>query len=395
MSSKYTEGAKVADAIDRVLVVDDDALLREVLVEILNEAGLAVETASTGADAVAMLAHAAPDVILSDVAMPGMDGIELLKRVRERDLDVPVVLMTGGPTLASAVKAIEYGAFRYLSKPMEGGEVVSVVQRAARMHRLARLKRMALDELGSGAFRLEDRAALEARFARVLASLFVAHQPIVSMRDGTLFAYEALMRSDEPALAAPPDALRAAERLGRLPELGRAVRRAAAGALETAPPATLLFVNVHPADLRDDDLYDGRSPLGRVASRVVLEITERAPLDGLDAVAARVRELRDLGFRIAIDDLGAGYAGLSSLARLEPEVVKLDMSLVRALHDHPTRLRLVDSMARVCGQLGMKVVAEGVETAQERDALLDLGCDLAQGYYFARPAAGHPVPRFS
>jgi EAL domain-containing protein (putative c-di-GMP-specific phosphodiesterase class I)/CheY-like chemotaxis protein len=383
------------DGSDRVLVVDDDALLREVLVAILGEAGLEVDTASSGAEAVAKLDVAAADVILSDVAMPGMDGIELLKRVRERDLDVPVVLMTGGPTLASAVKAVEYGAFRYLSKPMEGGEVVSVVQRAARMHRLARLKRMALDELGSGAVRLADRALLEAQFTRVLESLFMAHQPIVSMQGRALYAYEALMRSTEPALPHPGAVLQAAERLGRLHDLGRAIRRAAAATLGTAPPEALLFVNLHPADLRDDDLYDRRAPLGRAAPRVVLEVTERASLEGLDSLSARVRELREIGFRIAIDDLGAGYAGLSSLARLEPEVVKLDMSLVRGLHEHPTRLRLVESMASVCRQLGMVVVSEGVEGVEERDALLSLGCDLAQGFFFARPSAGYPEPRFA
>ena len=392
--SSYTKPDPKPNAVDCVLLVDDDAILREVLTEILQEAGLKVVTASTGAEAVAKLESAAADVILSDVSMPGMDGIELLQRVRERDLDVPVVLMTGGPSLASAVKAVEYGAFRYLSKPMVGTEVVAVVQRAARMHRLARLKRIALDELGSGAFRLEDRSVLEAQFSRVLESLFVAHQPIVSMKSRTLYAFEALMRSREPSLPHPGAVLEAAERLGRLDDLGRAIRRAAAAGLASAPAGARLFVNVHPADLKDDDLYDRTAPLGQVASRVVLEITERASLEGLDSVAARVRELRDIGFRIAIDDLGAGYAGLSSLARLEPEVVKLDMSLVRGLHQHPTRLRLVESMTTVCRQLGMEVVSEGVEGAEERDALLSLGCDLAQGYYFARPAAGYPAPKF-
>ena len=377
---------------ERVLVVDDDALLREVLTDILRDAGLEVETASTGREAIAKLDGGGADVVLSDVAMPEMDGIELLRLVRERDPDLPVVLMTGGPSLATAVKAVEYGAFRYLTKPMEGSDVVAAVQRAARMHRLARLKRQALTEVGGEV--LDDRVALEAKFARVLDSLWIAHQPIVSMKERTLFAYEALMRSGEPALANPGDVLHAAERLGRLDDLGRAIRNAAAAGLASAPPDVLLFVNVLPADLGDDDLYDRGGPLGRIAPRVVLEITERASLEGLDAVSSRVRELRDMGFRIAIDDLGAGYAGLTSLARLEPEVVKLDMSLIRGLHAHPTRLRLVESMAQVCRQLGMKVVSEGVETAEERDALTGLGCDLAQGYFFARPGKGYPAPRF-
>ena len=234
------------------------------------------------------------------------------------------------------------------------------------------------------------------KFEPALATLSVAHQPIVSMSERTLYAYEALLRS---ARARPPHPGRACWRRpsASAASTTSAARSAPRPRARFPPPRTgaLLFVNVHPTDLRDDDLYDRGAPLGKVASRVVLEITERASLEGLDAVAARVRELRDMGFRVALDDLGAGYAGLSSLARLEPEVVKLDMSLVRGLHAHPTRRRLVESIAGVCGQLGMKVVSEGVETAEERDALQDLGCDLAQGYYFAHPAAGYPEPRFA
>ena len=395
MSTRYPEAGRERNASERVLVVDDDTALLRVLSDVLREAGLDVDTAATGAEAMSKLDDGLTDVILSDVGMPGMDGIDLLRLVRERDLDVPVVLMTGAPSLGSAVKAVEYGAFRYLSKPLSAPEVVAVVERAARMHRLARLKSLALAELGGEAFRAEDRLALEAKFEGVLATLFVIHQPIVSMSEQRLFAYEALLRSGEPALPTPGAVLEAARRLGRLDDLGRAIRSAAAGALSGAPPDALLFVNLHPTDLGDDDLYDRGAPLGKVAARVVLEITERASLDGLDSVAVRVRELRAMGFRVAIDDLGAGYAGLSSLARLEPEVVKLDMSLVRGLHAHPTRRRLVESMAGVCRQLGMKVVSEGVETAAERDALQQLGCDLAQGYYFARPAAGYPQPRFA
>ena len=378
--------------VERVLIVDDDPGLRAVSADILRDAGLEVDTAASGAEAVAKLNPARYDVILSDVSMPGMDGIDLLKRVREHDLDVPVVLMTGGPSLASAIKAVEYGAYRYLGKPVDSDELVAVVQRAARMHSLARLKRLALAEMGGADLALEDRAALEARFSSALSSLWVAHQPIVSIRGRNVFAYEALMRSREPALASPSDVLQAAERLGRLPELGRTIRAKAGAAFAAVSGDALLFVNVHPADLDDDDLYDGKAPLGRIASRVVLEITERASLEGIDAVASRVKQLRALGFRIAIDDLGAGYAGLSSLAQLEPEVVKLDMSLIRGLDAHPTRLRLVESMASVCRQLGMLVVTEGVETREEADALCSVGCDLSQGYLFARPAAGYPVP---
>src|SRR5690606_12087135 len=101
------------------------------------------------------------------------------------------------------------------------------------------------------------------------------------------------------------------------------------------------------------------------AGRIVLEVTERASLDRLDNLRDRVARLRALGYRIAVDDLGAGYAGLSAFANLEPDVVKIDMSLVRDIENARTKQRLVRSLADVCGELGMKVVAEGVETAAE------------------------------
>src|SRR6202000_829860 len=102
--------------------------------------------------------------------------------------------------------------------------------------------------------------------------------------------------------------LDAAERLGALDELGRLVRRRACEALSAAAGDATLFVNLHPRDLLDPDLSDPRSPLAAVADRVVLEVTERASLSGLEDVQGRIAALRKLGFRIAIDDLGAGYA---------------------------------------------------------------------------------------
>jgi EAL domain-containing protein (putative c-di-GMP-specific phosphodiesterase class I) len=98
-----------------------------------------------------------------------------------------------------------------------------------------------------------------------------------------------------------------------------------------------------------------------------------------------------MGFRIAIDDLGAGYAGLTSFALLEPEIVKLDMTLVRDVHLNSTKQKLVRSMTQLAHDMGMMVVGEGVETAAERDALVNLGCDLLQGYLFAKPNMAFPA----
>jgi EAL domain-containing protein (putative c-di-GMP-specific phosphodiesterase class I) len=123
-----------------------------------------------------------------------------------------------------------------------------------------------------------------------------------------------------------------------------------------------------------------------MADRVVLEVTERASLSEVTEIRNRVMQLREMGFRIAVDDLGAGYAGLNSFAMLEPDVVKLDMAMVRNIHESATKQKLARSMISVSEEMGMEVVAEGIEYAQELEVLANLGCDLFQGFFFAKPA---------
>ncbi len=157
------------------------------------------------------------------------------------------------------------------------------------------------------------------------------------------------------------------------------------------PPGVMMFVNVHGLELTDPELYRTDGPLGPHARSVVIEITERIGLDAV-AGATRVKELRELGYQIAVDDLGAGYAALGALASLEPEVVKLDMSLVRDLERHTTKRRVVGAMAVLVRELGGKVVAEGVETVAERDAVLECGITLMQGWLFAKPERAFNPP---
>jgi EAL domain-containing protein (putative c-di-GMP-specific phosphodiesterase class I) len=128
---------------------------------------------------------------------------------------------------------------------------------------------------------------------------------------------------------------------------------------------------------------------------VVLEITERTWLGDIKDLDGRVERLREMGFRLAVDDLGAGYAGLTSFARLRPDFVKIDQSLIRGIDQDPTRRRLVRSMVRVCGEMGVHAICEGVESAAEQETLAQLGCDLYQGYHFARPGRPFPTVDFS
>lgn len=370
-----------------ILVVDDDRETARALARALTAFGHEVTTFHEGEQAIAAFNHQVFDVVLSDIGMPHITGFDLLHAVRQRDEHVPVVLLTGDPTVSTAAQALEVGAFRYVTKPVELPKLMTVVEKAAKMYRMALAEQQAALFLDGQVKTDAELATLRRAFDRCLSQLHVAYQPIVDISQRKIFGYEGLMRSCEPELPHPGAVLDAAERLGRVLELGGRVRRLVAQDLHSAPQDAAIFVNLHLRDLLDDELLTKASPLTPHASRVVLEVTERANLADVPGVGQRIALLREMGFRIAVDDLGAGYAGLTSFALLEPEIVKLDMSLVRNIHLSKTKTKIVRSMINLAKDMGIQVVGEGIEIAAEAHVLVELGCDLLQGYHYGKPTA--------
>lgn len=350
----------------------------------LRRAGFSVQDVTDGIVASQMLASILFDVVVTDVSLPGMGGIELLQYARENDADIPVLLMTGAPDVESAAAAVEHGAFQYLLKPLPDARLIAGVEKAVRACRTARARSEAL-------FLMQEQETVETserldrdRWDNALSNLWMAYQPIV-LPSGKLYAYEALVRSDEPSLRTAGDLLDMAEALDGLTALGRAIRLLVGHHAAKLAGKHYLFVNLHADDLLDDTLTSREEALAQVAPAVVLEITERAALHDIEEAKVKMAELRSMGFRIALDDLGAGYAGLTTFAHLRPEVVKLDMALVRNIDKDPVKRKLVKSVTEVSRDIGTLVVAEGVETEPERDTLISLGCQLLQGYLFGRP----------
>jgi EAL domain-containing protein (putative c-di-GMP-specific phosphodiesterase class I) len=366
----------------RVLLVDDDELVARGFGRLLQRRGHEVTMSPCAEDAVTLMATKRFDVVVSDIMMPGGGGLAMLRAVRAMDADLPVILMTGAPTVESAMQAVEGGALKYLMKPLVDGALEKAVEDAAAHFQLAKRRRAALASSDEG---VGTREALGRTFDSALAKLWMAYQPIISWSRQELFGFEALLRTSEPAVPHPGVFLETAEKLNALDALGRTIRDSIASTLAANPGPASAFVNLHASDLSDETLYSAASPLTAFASRIVLEITERASIDHVVDLQSRVARLRSLGFRIAIDDLGAGYAGLTTIAQLEPDIVKLDMSLVRGVTTERTKRKLISSIVGVCRDLGIQVVAEGIETPAERDTLVDLGCDLLQGYLFGRP----------
>jgi EAL domain-containing protein (putative c-di-GMP-specific phosphodiesterase class I) len=369
-----------------VLVAEDDPALLEILTALLTESGYRAIPVANGQAAIDWLRTTPVDIVLTDIQMPDADGVAVLRAVREKDLDTPVILITGNPTVPTAVEALTLGAIGYLTKPVPAAELLHAVSKALSLVRLARLRREAVIELGGGPPHLNaDRAGLESVFARAKTCLWMAYQPLIWARDGSLFGQEALLRTTTVEVPNPGVFLDIAERLGRMHDLGRQVR--ASISRDIASTSGAMLVNLHPLELSDSTLATGADPLLPFAERIILEITERASLDGVSELRDVVSLVRSRGFRIAIDDLGSGYAALSSFASLEPDVVKLDMSLVRGIDSNSTKRRLVGSIAELCRDLGILVVAEGIETKTERDIVTELGCDLLQGFLLGRPTA--------
>ncbi len=241
--------------------------------------------------------------------------------------------------------------------------------------------------------RIRESAVLE---RALLEHAFEFHyQPIVDVPAGRVIAYEALCRGTRPDFRFPDVIFGAAERCDRVWELGRVLRDIASDSAQALAAdehgKAMLFINVHPSDI-DDPMFIEQAlggGMARYADRVVFELTERAAIKDYKRIKELFSILRRRGYRIAIDDLGSGYAGLTALAELEPEFIKFDMGLIRDIHRQPIKQRLLERMVEFAREIGATTISEGVECPEERDALLCTGAWAMQGYYFARPA-----PRF-
>ena len=221
------------------------------------------------------------------------------------------------------------------------------------------------------------------------------YQPTVRLSDGRTTGFEALVRWHHPdrGTVPPVEFIPLAEETGVVSAIGRwvlqqALQQGAAWTAETDQPVRMA-VNLSPRQLMDADVVtDVTAALldsGFPAGQLTLEVTEGVLVHDVDAVVDRLQQLRDLGVLIAIDDFGTGFAGLSYLRRLPADIIKIDRSFVTDLATGGSSTTLIASMVELARSLGLGVVAEGVETEDQRQALTALHCGSAQGYLFARP----------
>jgi EAL domain-containing protein (putative c-di-GMP-specific phosphodiesterase class I) len=214
-------------------------------------------------------------------------------------------------------------------------------------------------------------------------------QPIKDLRTGAVIGGEALSRFQGPPVQGPDRWFGDADAVGLGVDLEVSAVRRALAVLADLPGPGYLSVNVSPAAVTSAALFDLLSAPGLPAHRVVLELTEHTDVADYGSLLVALAPLRALGYRIAVDDAGAGFASMSHILHLRPDIVKLDLSLVRDIHRDPARRALAEGMLMFVTEIGGCLVAEGVETAEEVAALVGVGLTHGQGYFLGRPA---PVP---
>ena len=238
---------------------------------------------------------------------------------------------------------------------------------------------------------LQERRCHE-EFRRLINEELVSYhfQPIIDAKDGSVFAYEALMRVDLPTLHSPADVLRLAREENCLHEVERITFFCASSAyqaLENAGkvvPSALLFVNsIASQYLTPDELSEYSARYASILPRIVIEITEE---EVLDPKALRIKQtIRGSSGAFALDDYGSGYSNERSLLELSPNYIKIDLSIIRSIDTDANKRQIVSNTVSYAHQRGMKVVAEGLETADEVRTVLSLGVDLLQGFFLAMP----------
>jgi EAL domain-containing protein (putative c-di-GMP-specific phosphodiesterase class I) len=358
-----------------VLFVDDEAPILEAVALNLRRRPFAVLTATSAEGALSLLAREKVAVVVSDEQMPGMCGTALLGVIRRTYPDIVRMVLSGSAEPTAIARAVnEAGVFRYLLKPCSPDDLGLAVEQALEAHAV----QQSVPRMRRSGLHVED----------AIARFHMNMQPIYSSQSGDLFAHEALLRFSGGFQANAIELLEVALREERLWSVERAIRKSIATRLNTAPPNTSVFVNVHPLSLLDPELYSSFDGLGPHAASVVLEITERASLLEVEDLLPRIKALRRLGYRIAIDDMGSGYSGLNAFASLLPDFVKFDRELIESMHNVPVKLKLVSSIAKVCQELGIATIAEGIENVDELRAARRIGCTYLQGYLLGRPADG-------
>ncbi|MGY2273779.1 MULTISPECIES: EAL domain-containing response regulator [Pseudomonas] len=378
-----------------LLIVDDEPQVRKLLETLLHHEGYQTVSASSGEEALQVVAQQAPDLILLDIMMPGMDGYEVASQLKGDDVTagIPIIMLSALSDPGARVSGLESGAEEFISKPIERIEL------SLRVRNLLRLTAHGerADNLRQALQPDVDRRDLESALRQAVErNEFIVHyQPKVELATDQLCALEALLRWDRPGHGAvsPAVFVPVLESLGLIVAVGRWVIEAVCQQIATwqrsAIGAVEVSVNVSGHQLIEGDLI---ADIARILARtgvaphwLEVELTEGSLMENTQHTIASLQRLHAMGVKISIDDFGTGYSSLAYLRRFPIDTLKIDIAFIREVTSNPQDAAITRTIIELAHNLNLRVVAEGVETQAQLAFLKDAGCDQIQGYLFSRP----------
>lgn len=337
-----------------------------------------------------------PDLVLLDLHMPHVDGHQVLEQIVRRAAGsyLPVLVLTADTASDAIHRALAAGARDFVTKPFDATEVVlrvaNLLETRALYQRLRENSAQLARELGQVRRHQVDeeltQLAKQVAVQDVLddPSFHAVFQPVLDLKTHSVRGHEALTRFDGDPYRGPFEWFRDAFDVGLGHALELAAFDQALEAIPQLPGDTFLAINVSPGTVLRPELFDRVGP--EVAPRLVLELTEHVPVEDYGTVLRALDRFRSRGARLAVDDTGAGFASLRHILVLQPDIIKLDISLVRGIDVDPARRALAAAMVSFANDTNTALVAEGIETADELDTLKHLGIDWGQGYHLAIPS---------
>ena len=378
-----------------LLIVDDEPQVRKLLETLLHHEGYQTVSASSGEEALQVVAQQAPDLILLDIMMPGMDGYEVASQLKSDDVTagIPIIMLSALSDPGARVSGLESGAEEFISKPIERIEL------SLRVRNLLRLTAHGerADNLRQALQPDVDRRDLETALRQAVErNEFIVHyQPKVELATGQLCALEALLRWDRPGHGAvsPAVFVPVLESLGLIVAVGRWVIEAVCQQIATWQRSAIGAVEVS-VDVSGHQLIEGDliADIAHILAQtgvephwLEVELTEGSLMENTQHTIASLQRLHAMGVKISIDDFGTGYSSLAYLRRFPIDTLKIDIAFIREVTSNPQDAAITRTIIELAHSLNLRVVAEGVETQAQLAFLKDAGCDQIQGYLFSRP----------
>lgn len=379
-------------AIASVLVVDDDPLLCEVAASYFRNSGAShISVAHDGCDALDFIeARSDPvDFILLDLKMPNMDGVQFLRHMHQRGYRGPIGIVSGeGPVISSLAmelaKKCGLNVVGYLNKPLTSNGLAELISASQ------------LTQRSTTEIETIPLTALDLKLALEEQQIVAHYQPQIDARSGAVAGVEALARwlHPERGIVPPDQFVPLAEDNGLMPALTDQMVANVIGDIDMlnwVDPKLTVSINLGAAALNDTGFPDKMSAMvdqsGLDRDRFILELTESKLVeDSIDSIEVLAR-LDLAGFDLSLDDFGTQFSNIEQLAKYPFKELKIDRSFVCAAATDDRSKAMVESCSSLAKQLGLRIVAEGIETATDRDLLVRLGVDILQGYYFAKPMA--------